>query len=269
MVPISIIIITKNEADIISKCIAMARRITDDIVIIDSGSVDDTLEIAIEFGCRVYRETWNGYGANKNKGIDAAKYDWILSIDADEIPDEELICSLHQQEFDNPAVVYDIKFRSYFGTKPIRFGSWGRDHHIRLFNRKLVKWSETVVHETLTMPDNIEKTKLAGSMHHFSVKDLFEYERKCAYYARLSAQKYFQNGKKVNAVKLYVSPVFGFLKNYIVFLGFLDGREGWHIAKTTFKNTHRKYFYLSEITRSPDNKNPVDTGVVVEYDYFS
>jgi glycosyltransferase involved in cell wall biosynthesis len=265
MVPISVVIITKNEADVISRCILMARCITDDIVIIDSGSTDKTLDIAYEYGCRVYRETWDGYGANKNKGINAAKYDWILSIDADEIPDEELIRSLHKQKFDNPTAVYDIKFRSYFGVKPIRFGSWGRDHHIRLFNRKLVKWSETLVHETLLMPNNKTKKKLSGHLHHYSVKDIGEYERKCSYYAKLSAKKYFHNGKKANSIKLYVSPVFGFIKNYIVYLGFLDGREGWDIAKISLKNTYLKYLYLSKIKNAPIEKKKVSESLAMEY----
>jgi (heptosyl)LPS beta-1,4-glucosyltransferase len=269
MVPVSIVIITKNEADIIPRCIAMARCITDDIVIIDSGSTDKTLEIALNYGCRVYKTAWNGYGANKNKGIDVAKYNWILSIDADEIPDEELVHSLYTMKLDNPAVVYDIKFRSYCGIKPIRFGSWGRDHHVRLFNRTLVRWSETLVHETLVMPHNKIKKKLNGRLHHYSVKDLIEYNRKSTYYAKLSAKKYFQSGKKINTIKLYVSPVFGFIKNYIFYLGFLDGREGWDIAKTSLKNTHLKYLYLSKMKNMPIEKRPLKESFSVEYNYRS
>src|SRR5258708_33409156 len=94
MVPVSIVIITKNEADIIPRCIEMARRITDDIVIIDNGSTDETLKIAINYGCRVYKTAWDGYGANKNKGINVAKYNWILRIEANDIPDDETISSL-------------------------------------------------------------------------------------------------------------------------------------------------------------------------------
>jgi glycosyltransferase involved in cell wall biosynthesis len=265
MVPVSIVIITKNEADIIACCIQKARLITDDIVVIDNGSTDETLDIAYTNGCRVYEKTWDGYGANKNKGVEAAKYNWILSIDADEVPDDELIRSLHKLELNNPGVVYDIKFRSYFGKKPIRFGSWGRDHHIRLFNRNLVKWSETMVHETLVLPEGIQTEKISGYLHHYSVKDIREYDDKASYYAKLSAKKYFNTGKKANAIKLYISPIFGFLKNYIIYLGFLDGREGWDIAKTTVKNTRRKYFYLSQMENKQNRKQPVEDAFVVEY----
>jgi glycosyltransferase involved in cell wall biosynthesis len=265
MVPVSIVIITKNEADIIDACIRKAAQITDDIVVIDNESTDDTVGIANSLGCRVYKEFWDGYGANKNKGVAEAKYDWILSVDADELPDNELIRSMHKLKYDDPTLVYDIKFRSYFGKRPIRFGSWGRDHHIRLFNRTLVKWSETMVHETLILPANILVKKVKGRLHHYSVKDLKEYDSKGIYYAKLSAKKYFNTGKRSNAIKLYLSPVFGFFKSYIIYLGFLDGRQGWNIAKTTLKNTRRKYYFLSQMENMPDKKPSVKDSFAVEY----
>src|ERR1700749_1369526 len=113
MVPVSVVIITKNEADVIANCISAAKLITDDIIIVDNDSTDETCTIALAAGCNVYRENWDGYGANKNKGIALAKYNWILSIDADEVPDEELIGTLHELKFDDPKVVYDIDFKSY------------------------------------------------------------------------------------------------------------------------------------------------------------
>ncbi|MDB5139915.1 MAG: glycosyltransferase family 2 protein [Mucilaginibacter sp.] len=265
MVPVSIVIITKNRADIIKGCIDKARMITDDIVVIESDRAETTSDITSVQGCRVCKQTWDGYGANKNKGIKAAKYNWILSLDADEIPNDELILSLHKLNFDNATVVYDIKFKSYFGEKPIRFGSWGKDHHIRLFNRSVVKWSETIVHETLLLPDDILIKKLAGYIHHYSVKDIYEYKYKGFYYAKLSAKKYFNNGKKANAVKLYISPVFGFIKNYIFFLGLLDGREGWVIASINFKNTWRKYYFLSRMQSPQEKKQSIKDSFVIEY----
>ncbi|MBB3054631.1 glycosyltransferase family 2 protein [Mucilaginibacter gotjawali] len=265
MVPVSIVIITKNEAATIAACIEKCRLISDDIVVVDNDSIDGTPEIAGTYGCRIFKKTWDGYGANKNKGIALAKYDWILSIDADEMPDVELAISLHQLNFSDPCTVYDIKFRSYFGKKAIRYGSWGRDHHIRLFNRTLVKWSETVVHETLVMPQTIAIKKTVGYIHHYSVKDAAEYDIKGKFYAKLSAKKYFNNGKKANLVKLYISPAFGFIKNYICYLGFLDGKEGWEIAKATLRNTRRKYVYLSQLENLDQKRQAVKDRYAVEY----
>jgi len=264
MVPISIVIITKNKAESIADCLDMAKLITNDIVIIDNGSTDETLAIAANYGCNVYQSNWEGYGANKNKGIALAKYDWILSIDADEIPDMELINSLHNVWFKNEEYVYDIKFRSYFGKKRIRFGSWGRDHHVRLFNRNLVKWTEPKVHETLLLPKQIKKKRLAGHFHHYSVKNMEECTNKAIYYARLSAEKYFQNGKRANTISLYISPIFVFFKNYILLLGFLDGREGWDISKTTFKNRWLKYHHLSHLEKISKKKPMINNSFTVD-----
>jgi glycosyltransferase involved in cell wall biosynthesis len=265
MIPVSIVIITKNEVDLISRCVSNAKLISDDVIIVDSGSTDHTLDIASVYGCRTFDRPWDGYGANKNKGIELAKYDWILSIDADETPDGDLIKSLHSLKLDEPAMVYDIKFRSYFGQKPVRFGSWGRDHHIRLFNRKSVKWSETMVHETLIMPENTCVRKLKGHIHHYSVKNLAEYTRKGSYYARLSARQYFHDGKKAGIIKLYISPLFGFIKNYLFYLGFLDGRVGWKIAKATLKNTHHKYQLLNQMELHQHKKEALKENLAVEY----
>jgi glycosyltransferase involved in cell wall biosynthesis len=265
MVPVSVVIITKNEAEIIAECISSAKMITDDIVIIDNYSTDNTPGIASGMGCRVYTENWNGYGANKNKGIALAKYDWVLSIDADEVADLDLVLSLHSLNLNDAGVVYDIKFKSFFGKKQIRHGDWGRDHHIRLFNRTRVKWAELNVHETLMLPKLVKTQRLDGSLYHFSVKDGNEYSSKACYYARLSAEKYFQAGKKANMVKLHLSPVFGFLKSYILFLGFLDGREGLTIAKINYKNKWLKYRYLSRLENSERKKQLIKANLTVEY----
>jgi glycosyltransferase involved in cell wall biosynthesis len=265
MVAVSIVIITKNQADILTACLDKAKLITDDIVIIDNGIADPVQHNLNTKGCKVYKKSWDGYGANKNKGIDAAKYDWILSIDADEVPDDELITALHQLDYTNPAVVYDIKFRTYFGKKMIRFGSWGNDHHIRLFNRKLVRWLDTTVHETLTLSPNISVKKMEGYLHHYSVKNADEYDAKSNLYSKLSAVKYLNNGKKAGFTKLYISPAFGFLKNYIFYLGFLDGRAGWAIARITVKNTRRKYSILNQMQRTKQKTQVYKDSFVIEY----
>lgn len=266
MIPISIVIITKNEAEIIANCINAAKLITDDIIVIDNDSTDSTVEIAVTAGCQVYSKNWDGYGANKNKGIALARYNWILSIDADEVADEHLIRALHEVKLNNPEIVYDIRFKSYFGKKPVNFGTWGRDHHIRLFNRQRVKWAGLPVHETLILPPNTIVKKLEGHLHHYSVKNREEYFSKTVKYARLSAEKYPISSKKVTAVKLYIAPLYHFLRNYVLLLGFLDGREGWDIARTISKYTRLKYRYLKNRSiRQPQEKQSIKENLLVEY----
>ena len=265
MVQVSVVIITKDIAGLRAGCIEKVRTITDDVVIICNGNTVTTPDIQYQPGCRIYLKNWDGYAANKNKGIDAAKYNWILSIDADEVPDDELLHSLQQLNLADTATVYDIKFKSYFGNKQIRFGSWGRDHHIRLFNRKLVKWSETMVHETLTLPAHVRVKKIKGAIQHYSVNNLDEFESKGIYYAKLSAKKYFRSGVRSSPIKVFLSPIFGFAKNYIFHLGFLDGREGWDIAKTAFKHTRRKYLFLSQMESFDYKHQTSDDKLAMEY----
>jgi glycosyltransferase involved in cell wall biosynthesis len=222
--------------------------------------------IANANNCRFYQREWDGYGANKNKGISLAKYDWILSIDADEVPDEELIQTLHQLKLDDPLMVYDIKFRSYFGEKLVRFGNWGRDHHIRLFNRTLVKWSEPNVHETLILPKQAKVKRIKGHLHHYSSKNADECRRKAIYYAHLSAENYFQRGKRYGIGKLYASSFFSFIKSYFLLLGFLDGRKGYIIAKMLFKNRWLKYHYLRSMNKHKGVPQPLaEPSLTVEY----
>ena len=250
MTSISVVIITKNEAEMLAKSMPILKQITNDIIVIDNGSTDDTLKIATRNGCRVYQKNWDGYGANKNKGIQLALNNWILSIDADEIPDEKLIRSIRALDFDDEKVVYDIDYKAYYGNKLIRFGNWGRDHHIRLFNRMQVKWAEPQVHETLILPKEALVKKLKGHIQHYSVKNDQEHEAKTIHYAQLSAIKYLKSGKKASFVKMYLAPLFHFVKIYLFFLGFLDGKEGFKIARMAFKNTRLKYHYLSKASQT-------------------
>src|SRR5882762_5142095 len=133
--PLSVVIITRNEAHIIGKTLQSLQGITDDYVIVDSGSTDDTVTICKNFGAKVIETTWDGYGPNKNKGIDAAKYNWILNLDADEAIDSELKNAIQQLELQDENTVYNFKFKNFFCNKWIRYGEWSGDKHIRMFNR--------------------------------------------------------------------------------------------------------------------------------------
>jgi glycosyltransferase involved in cell wall biosynthesis len=266
MLPVSVVIIAKNECETIARTINMARLITNDIVIIDSGSTDHTEQITRQGGCRFVHADWLSYGANKNKGSIYARYNWILSLDADEVPDNNLITALYQNDYDRVNMVYDIRFKTYFGDKRVRFGAWGRDHHIRLFNKTLVKWDEQPVHETLVLPPNTIKKKLNGHIHHYSVKDDNECRQKSIHYATLGACKYFNYGKQRTFVKQYLSPAFGFIKGYVFLLGFLDGKAGWCVAVNSARHTWLKYQQLYQLQCDRQNKEVyADSKLVIGY----
>ena len=138
----SIVIICKNEAHIIGRTLQSLQGLTDDIVVFDNGSTDGTQELVKKSNARLIEGAWEGYGKTKRKATSLAKYDWILSLDADEAVDEELKNSLLQLDLSDERIVYDISFRNFLGNKYLRYGEWGGDHHIRMFNRRHVNYNE-------------------------------------------------------------------------------------------------------------------------------
>jgi glycosyltransferase involved in cell wall biosynthesis len=246
---ISVVIICKNESHIIGKTIAAVQCITDDVVVVDSGSTDGTQQIVTAAGARLLETDWQGYGKNKNKGVAIARYDWILSIDADEIIDEVLIKQLQELSPQNDTIVYNIRFRAFLGNDMIRFGEWANDAHIRLYNRKQVSWNEAQVHEALLFPTNVKVLTLKGYIHHYTSKNMEDFAHKTVNYAMLNALKYHQLGKQAGWLKCRIAPAFSFVKNYIFRLGFLDGAPGFTVAKMNAWYTWLKYMRLRELNR--------------------
>lgn len=247
---ISVVIITRNEANIIGNTLQSLNGLTNDIVIVDSGSTDDTLNVCKQYNATIIETDWKGYGLNKNMGINNASHNWILNLDADEAIDEELKQSILKLSLINENEVFEMWFKNFFMGKWIRHGEWGKDKHVRFFNRNKVKWNEGSVHEKLIFNKETIRTLLKGHIQHYTVHSLEEYEQKTIVYAKLSAQKFFNNGKKLSFIKQYLSPVFSFVQNYFYKLGFLDGKEGFLIARTTAKYTFLKYAFLGKLRKT-------------------
>ena len=244
---LSVVIITKNEAHIIGTTLQSLQGITDDLIIVDSGSTDNTITICKTFGATIIETSWDGYGPNKNKGIAAAKHHWILNLDADEAIDEELKAAIQQLQLQDDNTVYNFKFKNFFCKKWIRYGEWSGDKHIRLFNRNKVQWNTAAVHEALTIPNQTKVVLLSGNILHYTTNTIDEYINKTTHYAKLNATKYYLQGKQVSFFKLRIAPGFTFVQHYILRLGFLDGWEGYLIAKTTAWYTFLKYSFLKEM----------------------
>jgi len=245
----SIVIVCKNEEENIERVLKSIQGITDDILVYDNGSTDGTLSILSKYGVRIIQGEWLGYGQTKKQAVLLAKYDWVLSIDADEALDEELQASLQKLTFGDEKTVYQISFKNLLGEKHLRWGEWGADKHIRLFNRRFVNWNEALVHESLQIPSSAVVQKLSGFVLHRTMKDTVEYSQKMVRYALLNADKYFAQGKKSSWLKRYISPQFSFIKHYIFQLGFLDGWEGLLSARMTAYYTFLKYARLHELWR--------------------
>jgi len=246
--PISAVIITKNEEQHIARCIQSLLAITDDIIIIDSGSIDKT-----EAVCRAYPVTfevkaWEGFSAAKNYGNRLAKYNYILSIDGDEELSAEMQAEITALMQVPKHVAYDLPFLTNFCGRWIRHGAWFPESHIRIFDKTKVQW-EGYIHEKLIIPANSVIGKLKrGYIHHYTINNLHEYLEKINYYTTLHANEMHKKGKKASFVKLYIAPYFSFFRDYIVKRGFLDGRQGYTIAKQSANYVFVKYMKLKEMS---------------------
>ncbi len=249
MQQLSVVIICKNSAGVIERTLQSFAGLTDDIVVYDNGSTDNTAEIVKHVGANYYKGSWEGFGKTKNKANRLAKYNWILSLDADEGIDDDLKHSLLQLSLGHEKTVYDLKFRNFVGNRYLKYGEWGTDNHIRLFNRNQVQWNDAAVHEQLIIPDDMEIKTLNGYVLHRTTASFTEYEKKMEGYAALNAQKYFKQGKKAIWGKGWLSAGFSFIKNYIFRLGFLDGKDGFECARINARYTYLKYKNLNELLK--------------------
>lgn len=252
----SIVIVCKNEVQNIGRVLQSIQGLSNDILVYDNGSTDGTLDLLRQYGVRVYEGEWMGYGRTKQKAVNMAEYDWVLSIDADEAPDEELQDVLRSISFTDASIVYEVKFKNFLGERHLRWGEWGADKHIRLFNRTQVNWNDALVHEALVLPASVVVKTLPGAILHRTVKDTAEYSQKMVKYALLNAEKYFAQGKKSSWVNRYFSSRYSFVKHYIFQLGFLDGWPGLLSARMSAFYTFLKYARLHELWREAATPTP-------------
>ncbi len=250
MQSLSVVIICKNEADIIGQTLQSLEGLCDDIIVYDNGSTDNTIGQIKKFNVKLQQGTWEGFGPTKNKAIALAKYDWILSLDADEAIDEELKRSLLALQLTGENDVYEIKYKNFLGNKYLKYGEWGGDKHIRLFNRKKVYWDDASVHEELLIPQGMNIKKLNGYVLHKTMKDINDYAAKMFRYAMLNAEKYQQQGKKSSFFRIRIAPGLSFFNYFILKRGFLDGYAGYLCARMTSWYTFLKYARLRELNNN-------------------
>jgi glycosyltransferase involved in cell wall biosynthesis len=251
MTPISAVVITLNQANKIARCLASLRSVTDDIVVVDSGSTDATAEICRQLGVVFLERAWTGYSDQKNFGNAHAQHDWIISIDDDEYLSEELAGSIravfdHSPDFD----ALELPFRTVFCGKLIRFGNMNPERHVRIFNKKYIQWNIEGVHERLSVKDEHRIRRLAGYVFHHTVDRPEQFAQKTERYARLFAEKAQRAGQSAAWWKQWLSPLVRFVREYFFRLGILDGYWGWFIAKENARYTFLKYRTLWKMSRS-------------------
>lgn len=244
---VSVIIITKNEAANIRDCLRSVSW-ADEIVVVDSGSTDDTASICKGAGAQVYvHADWPGFGPQKNRALGYASKDWVLSIDADERVTPELRDELIQAMKEECAQGFYLPRLSQFCGKFIHHSGWYPDYVLRLFKRGAGKFSDSLVHESLLLTGRTAKLK--SPLLHYSYLTVDDVERKVEHYSTAAAQQMFQSGKISNRWDAVLRSGWAFLRTYVLRLGMLDGSAGWNIARMNARVTYLKYRKL-EVLRS-------------------
>ncbi len=244
-VPATATIIALNESRNIADCVSSVSFF-DEVLVIDSGSTDGTAELAESAGATVVKNSWPGFGPQKQFALEQARNDWVLSIDADERVSPELREALIDLFRTKPhANGYSINRRNHFMGRPLRHGEGYPDWCLRLFNRNHACWSSDPVHEKVEMKG--QTARIIGDLEHYSEGSLTEYLDKQNRYTTLQARHLYEAGRRATLAKLLLSPVVRFIKFYFVRLGFLDGVPGLvHILIGCF-NSFSKYAKLREI----------------------
>ena len=242
--PLSVCIITHNEEDNIARCLK-SLSFAGEIIIIDSGSTDNTLKIIKKFkNIKLTSRKFDNYVNQKNHALGKASHEWVLALDADETVPPELASELHKILSDPKYEAYQIPRLTRYLGKWIRHGGWHPDYQTRLFKKKSGKFTGMFVHETVKI--NGKTGRLKNPLHHYSYKNIADHIRFINRYSDLTAGEKILQGKKAGVLFSFMEGLWKFFSMYILKLGFLDGREGFILAIFGFYYNFLKYIKVYE-----------------------
>lgn len=245
MPSLSVVLITKNEAANIRDCLQSVSW-ADEIVVVDSGSTDDTVSICKEAGAQVHvHADWPGFGPQKNRALGYASKDWVFSIDADERVTPELRTELIRAMNEEHAQGFYLPRLSQFCGKFIYHSGWYPDYVLRLFKRDAGRFSDSLVHESVLLTGRTDKLK--SPLLHYSYLTIDDVERKVEHYSTAAAQQMFQSGKRSSWLDAALRAGWAFVRTYVLRLGVLDGSAGWNIARMNARTTYLKYRKLAAL----------------------
>jgi glycosyltransferase involved in cell wall biosynthesis len=227
-VPLTVTVITLNEAANIDDCLASAD-FASEIIVVDSGSADATVDIARARGARVMTRDWLGYSDQKNFAAAQASHDWILSVDADERVTPELANEVRRIVESNPSEAgYRIPRVTFHLGRWIRTTDWYPDSQLRLYHRKRASWPAKLVHESVAATGTVGR--LTGELQHFAYRDLSHHYSTMDRYTTLAAEEMRAKGRKAGILDLVFHPWAAFMRNYFLKRGVLDGVPGFIIS---------------------------------------
>jgi glycosyltransferase involved in cell wall biosynthesis len=242
---LSVIIIALNQEENIVPCLESAA-FADEIVLVDTGSADRTVELARGFTDRIFSTDWRGFGATKNFALDQARGDWIFSLDTDErVPGglrEEILAVVGNH---GPLAGYRVPRKNYFAGRWVRRGGWYPDLTLRLFQRGKGRFWEREVHEEVLVDGPVGE--LNTPLEHYSYNSVGEYLTRMDRYARLAARELAKAGRRPLAGELFWRPLTTFFNRYFIKLGLLEGLTGYTLAVLAGVYTFLKYYYLRQL----------------------
>ena len=247
--PLSVAIITRNAAALLERCLASVA-FAEEVVVVDSGSTDGTVELAARHGARVVQKEWLGFGAQKQFAVDAASHEWVLCVDADEWLSPELSEAIVAELKTPRGFVYAIPRRNRFLGRWLKHGEGYPDWNVRLFHREHARWGGETVHEKIVTRSPV--LRLRGDLLHDSAETLEKYLDKQNRYTSLQAESLRAAGRRANALQLVVSPLLRFIKFYLLRLGFLDGVPGLVHVTIGCMNSFNKYAKLKALERASE-----------------
>ena len=242
MPTLSIIIITKNEAINILDCINSAS-FADEVIVLDSGSTDGTIDLVKSTQAKLLITDWPGYGIQKNRAIEASSGDWIFSLDADERISDALANEIKNAIQRNQYHVFELPRRSLFVSKFMNHSGWRPDFTKRLFKKSVARFSDHNVHEHLKTSH--KHGRLKESLIHYSYRNFETVLEKMNNYSSSGALDAFNSGKKGSLRKALSHGLWAFIRTYFIRAGFLDGREGLMLSIANAEVTYYRYIKLS------------------------
>lgn len=246
---LSAVLITKNAGPDFAECLK-SLAFADEIVVLDSGSTDDTLATAQQFGARVFQsEDWPGFGRQRQRAQSYARGEWLFWVDTDEVVTEELATSVQQViEGASKNRVFQVVRLSWFFGRFIRHSGWYPDKVVRLYRREEYGYDDALVHEKVHCP-GADVGTLKGDLLHYTATDFADYMAKSVRYADDWAEERVRRGKAASLVSACTHSLGAFLKKYFLKFGILDGKHGFLLAVMTAYYVFNKYAALWIKTR--------------------
>jgi glycosyltransferase involved in cell wall biosynthesis len=251
--PLTVAVIAYNAEAQIGSCLASAAFAAE-VLVVDSGSTDDTRGIAARHGARVETKEWLGFGRQKQHAVALARNDWVLCLDADERVSEELARAIRAEMLRPRYSAYRLARRNRFLGRWLAHGEGYPDWSLRLFHRAHAGWSNDEVHEAVLT--TAEVGRLDGDLKHDSAEDIATYMTKQNRYTSLHAQVLYDQGVRAGYWRLAASPVARFIKFYFLRRGFLDGGAGFAHIVIGCHTSFQKYVKLIELERSARRQAP-------------